>query len=123
MDLVDFSIALTQATRMGTEDLVLPDGRGARGRMTADATEESRSGGESRTQSRRRLEVQAALLVDVSRRFFASARGVMGSVTSDTACASRDSQRSCRRALRTEISRRRLSMSIGTVHRSSMDGL
>ena len=38
MDPVDFTIALTQATRMGTEDLVLPDGRGARGRMTADAT-------------------------------------------------------------------------------------
>ena len=60
MDFVDFTIALTQAARMGTEDILLPDGRGAHGRMTADATEESRSGGESRTQSRRRLEAQAA---------------------------------------------------------------
>ena len=33
MDLVDFTIALTQATRMGTEDLVLPDGRRAPGRI------------------------------------------------------------------------------------------
>ena len=74
MGLVDFTIALTLATRMGTEDLVLPDGRGAPGRMTAVATEASRSGGESRTQSRRRLEAQAALLVDGSRRRFASAR-------------------------------------------------
>ena len=86
MDLVDFTIALTQATRMGTEDLVLPDGRGARGRMTADATEESRSGGESRTQSRRRLEVQAALLVDGSRRCFASARGVMTLLMGEETC-------------------------------------
>ena len=86
MDVVDFTIALTQATRMGTEDLVLPDGRGARGRMTADATEESRSGGESRTQSRRRLEVQAALLVDISRRFFASARGVMTLLMGEETC-------------------------------------
>ena len=52
MDLVDFTIALTQATRMGTEDLVLPDGRGAHGRMTTDATEESRSGGEIAAHSR-----------------------------------------------------------------------
>ena len=76
---VVFTIALTQATRMGTEDLVLPDWRGAPGRMTADATEESCSGGESpRTHSRRRLEAQAALLlVDGSRRRFASARGAM----------------------------------------------
>ena len=51
MDLIDFAIALTQATRMGAEDLVLLDGRGAPGRMTADATEESRSGGDSRTQT------------------------------------------------------------------------
>ena len=77
MDLVDFTIALTQATCMGTEDLVLPDGRvngrRAPGRMTADATEESRNGGESRTQSKRRLEAQAALLVDGIQRRFASA--------------------------------------------------
>ena len=74
MDLVDFTIALTQATRMGTEDLVIPDGLGALGRMTADATEESRSGGDSRTQPRRILKAQAALLVDGSRRRFALAR-------------------------------------------------
>ena len=54
--------------------------------MTADATEESRSGGESRTQSRRRLEVQAALLVDGSRRCFASARGVMTLLMGEETC-------------------------------------
>ena len=86
MDFVDFTIALTQAARMGTEDILLPDGRGAHGRMTADATDESRSGGESRTQSRRRLEAQAALLVDGSRRRFVSARGTMTLLMGEETC-------------------------------------
>ena len=60
--------------------------------MTADATEESRSGGESlpqRTQSRRRLEHRGASCTAGgrgSRRRFASARGAMTLLMGEETC-------------------------------------